>query len=82
MAELSGLSVRSLQRRLAEHHLSHSQIVDQACYQAATRLREDAGNRITDIGFKPGYADSAHFTRAFKGWAGVTPRDYRAHQLH
>ena len=81
MAEITGLSVRSLQRRLAKHGLSHFEIVDQARYQAATRLLGDADTRITDVAMDLGYADSAHFTRAFKRWAGVTPREYRHHQL-
>jgi AraC-like DNA-binding protein len=80
MAEITGLSVRSLQRRLAENGLSHSQLVDQARYQAATRLLEDADIRMTDIAMELNYSDSANFTRAFKRWAGVTPREYRSHQ--
>ncbi len=81
MAEITGLSVRSLQRRLAKHGVTHNQIVDQARYRTATRLLEDSEIRITDIGMELGYADSAHFSRAFKRWSGVTPREYRSHQL-
>ena len=81
MAEIAGLSVRSLQRRLADYGLSHSRIVDQARYQAATRMLQDRDCRITDIALELGYADSAHFTRAFKRWAGITPRQYRRQQL-
>ncbi|MDJ0943579.1 MAG: AraC family transcriptional regulator ligand-binding domain-containing protein [Kiloniellales bacterium] len=81
MAGLTGLSVRSFQRRLAQHGLTHFQIVDQARYRAATRLLADADIRITDIGLDLGYTDSAHFTRAFRRWAGVTPREYRSHRL-
>jgi AraC-like DNA-binding protein len=81
MAEITGLSVRSLQRRLAKHGATHHQIVDQARYETATRLLADADNRITDIGMDLGYTDSAHFSRAFKRWAGVTPSKYRGHQL-
>ena len=44
-------------------------------------LLEDSKIRITDIAMDVGYADSAHFTRAFKRWAGVTPREYRGYQL-
>ena len=80
MAEIAGLSVRSLQRRLAQLGLTHTDIVEQARYQAATGLLEDPDIRITDIGIDLGYADSAHFTRAFKRWAGVTPREYRNHR--
>ncbi len=81
MAEVTGLSVRTLQRRLAKHGLSHSQIVEQARYQTATRLLGGSDIRITDIAMDLGYADSAHFTRAFKRWAGVTPSEYRGHQV-
>ena len=81
MAEITGLSVRSLQRRLAQHGLSHLQIIAQARYEAATRLLEDPDIRITDIGYELGYADSTHFARAFKRWAGVSPRQYRSHKL-
>ena len=81
MAEITGLSVRTLQRQLAKNGLSHSELVDQARYQAATRLLRDADIRITDIAMELNYTDSANFTRAFKRWAGVTPREYRSQQL-
>ena len=81
MAEITGLSVRTLQRRLAKHGLSHFDIVDQARYQTATRLLGDSEIRITDVAMDLGYSDSAHFTRAFKRWAGITPRDYRNQRL-
>ncbi len=81
MAEITGLSVRTLQRHLSKNGLSHSELVDQARYQAATQLLEDTDIRITDIAMELQYTDSANFTRAFKRWAGVTPREYRAHQL-
>ncbi len=80
MAEITGLTVRSLQRRLAENGLSHSEVVDQTRYQTATRLLGDPDIRITDVAMDLGYTDAAHFTRAFKRWAGVTPREYRNKQ--
>ena len=80
MAEVAGLSVRALQRRLAQHGLTHFEIVDQARYQAATNLLADPDIRITEIALDLGYANANHFTRAFKRWAGVTPSEYRKHQ--
>ncbi|MDJ0938042.1 MAG: AraC family transcriptional regulator ligand-binding domain-containing protein [Kiloniellales bacterium] len=81
MAEITGLSVRSLQRRLAKCGLSHLEITQQTRYETASRLLEDPDIRITDIGMELGYADSAHFARAFRRWAGISPRQYRRHML-
>ena len=55
-------------------------LMEQAARSLGTRLLKRGDQRITDIGMELGYADSAHFTRAFKRWAGVSPREYRRHQ--
>ncbi|MDJ0950221.1 MAG: AraC family transcriptional regulator ligand-binding domain-containing protein [Alphaproteobacteria bacterium] len=81
MAEITGLTIRTLQRRLASENLTFSQLVDQARFQAACSLLEDDMPPVTDIAMELGYSDSAHFTRAFKRWAGVTPRQYRRIKL-
>jgi AraC-like DNA-binding protein len=38
---------------------------------------EDARYSLTDISAKLGYADIAHFSRAFKKLTGFPPKDYR-----
>lgn len=32
---------------------------------------------IKDIAYSVGFADLSNFTRAFRGWFGMTPRDFR-----
>ena len=76
-AEAAGLSVRTLQRRLALEGLNYSELVEQARFQIATQLLEDADVKVTDVAFDLGYSDVAHFSRAFHRWAGVSPRAYR-----
>ena len=75
------MSVRSLQRRLAEEGLTFSQLVDEVRLEMAVPQLRDRGIRITDVAFGLGYSNPAHFTRAFRRWAGVAPSEYRAHQL-
>jgi AraC-like DNA-binding protein len=43
----------------------------------AVHLLEAHRLSITQIALELGYADAAHFTRAFQRWTGVTPSAYR-----
>jgi AraC-like DNA-binding protein len=80
-AAAAGMSVRSLQRRLASEGLTFSQLVDEVRLEMAVPQLRDPDIRLTDIALCLGYSDPAHFTRAFGRWAGVSPSEYRAHQL-
>ena len=80
-AEAAGMSVRSLQRRLGLEGLTFSQMVDEVRLEMAVPQLRDPGIRITDVAFGLGYSNPAHFTRAFRRWAGVSPSEYRAHQF-
>ncbi len=77
LASAAGTSVRSLQRRLAEAELSFSQILEEARFEAAQRLLHDPSRKVIAISAELGYTDSANFTRAFRRWAGRSPRDFR-----
>jgi AraC-like DNA-binding protein len=48
--------------------------------RCAADLRSAAsdGTGITDIAFRWGFNDSAHFSKAFRAEFGQSPRDYRA----
>lgn len=79
LAERAGTSERTLQRRLANHASSFSQIVSEARLQvAADHLCAHESPSLAEIGFLSGYADQAHFTRAFKAGVGTTPDKYRS----
>lgn len=77
LAEALRLSSRSLQRRLAEAGATFRGLVRAVRVDAATRLLRDSGNRLTDIGYACGFADSAHFSRDFKRATGLPPSAYR-----
>jgi AraC-like DNA-binding protein len=76
-AELSGTSVRTLQRNLASTGLSYSRLVENARFEAASEMLENQSIKIIDIAYAVGYEDPSHFSRAFKRLAGMTPREFR-----
>ena len=79
-AEMSGMSVRSLQRRLHESHLDFGRLVEDARLELARRMLGDSELKIVEVAAELGYTDSANFTRAFRRWTGVPPREFRRAQ--
>jgi AraC-like DNA-binding protein len=77
VAEIVGMSERTLQRRLAQSGSTYSQIVQEARFSIASNLLAVSELNIADIAFAAGYDNAPHFSRAFKRFAGMTPRDYR-----
>jgi AraC-like DNA-binding protein len=77
MGDITGFSPRSIQRYLADCGTSYKQLLDQARFELAARLIKFSDQPLTDVGFEVGYSDPAHFTRAFRRWAGMAPRQYR-----
>lgn len=77
IAEMGGISVRSLQRKLTGAGLSYSDLLGAARFDKAARLLRGMDAKIIEIAFACGYADPAHFTRAFRKVAGITPRQFR-----
>lgn len=77
MAEIARTSTRSLQRQLAGRGLSYSRLLDQVRFEKGAELLRKTDARIIDVAFATGYTDPAHFARAFRRIAGMTPREYR-----
>lgn len=72
-----GLTRRTLQRRLSEHGTTFAQLAESLLQENAQSLLARTRDPVTDIALKLGYADAAHFTRAFRRWTGLAPSDYR-----
>ena len=71
------MSGRTLQRRLSEQGHSYQGLVDEARRRLAGSLLRETNYSLAEIAFMTGFAEQSSFTRAFKRWAGQTPRSYR-----
>jgi AraC-like DNA-binding protein len=76
-AEIIGIPPRTLQRYLKKSGLTYQEIIEQLRYEKALPLLQDTQQNILEVALELGYSDAAHFSRAFRRWAGMSPREYR-----
>lgn len=72
-----GISPRTLQRRLADENMTHSQLIHQIRVVKACQLLTKPDIRIGYIARKTGFATPSAFSRAFQAWTGTSPRAFR-----
>ena len=77
VAAALGMSGRTLQRRLADEGHAFQRIVDTARRELAERLLRRSDYSLAEIAFLTGFSEQSAFNRAFKRWAGQTPRSFR-----
>lgn len=75
--ELTHSSARDLQRKLAARGTCYSTVRDKVRFQAASEMLRNPDMKVIDVALSLGYRDPAHFTRAFRRMAGISPRAYR-----
>jgi len=77
-AEISGISVRTLQRRLADEGHTYRSLVDRVRFEVASSLLRDTDATSTEIAYATAHTDSSNFARTFRRITGLSPREYRA----
>jgi AraC-like DNA-binding protein len=77
VAEVIGISVRTLQRRLADTGWSFRMLLEQSRLAAAVQVLQHTDAKVVDIALGLGYSEHAHFSRAFRRSMGLAPREYR-----
>jgi AraC-like DNA-binding protein len=76
-AEIAGTSVRTLQRELSFAGLTFSRLLEHIRFEKAAEMLRETDAKIIDVAYATGYSDPAHFARAFRRIAGITPREHR-----
>ncbi|MGD1700423.1 helix-turn-helix domain-containing protein [Dapis sp. BLCC M229] len=77
VAKITGISSRTLQRRLREVGVSYNEVINQIQFERAKTLLKDSHLNLREISEQLGYSTQAHFSRAFKRWTGITPQSFR-----
>lgn len=75
-----GVTTRTLQRRLVEENTTFQNLRDSVRYREASRLLCQRDCDIATIAATLGFSEPATFQRAFKGWSGLSPSEYRRRQ--
>ncbi|SDW11198.1 AraC family transcriptional regulator [Thiocapsa roseopersicina] len=77
IARLFGIRERTLRRRLAHEGKHLQQLVDEERFEIAKQLLHDTNLPVADVAAAVQYADPNAFSRAFRSWAGLSPKQWR-----
>jgi AraC-like DNA-binding protein len=77
LARQLGLSVRSLQRRLAACQTTFRDVLDEVRISVAKRYMRETNLPLTRVALIVGYADLTGFSHAFNRTCGYSPRKWR-----
>lgn len=72
-----GTSERTLQRRITDEGTTFRDLVVEARQELGRKLLSDPSADIEEVACLLGYQDTSSFYRAFRGWEGVTPNQWR-----
>lgn len=76
------LSKRTLQRHLSQESSSYQEILNTTRKELAQHYLFRSAISQGEIGYLLGFQDGNSFLRAFKGWTGTTPGEYRSENLN
>lgn len=76
-AQVLGIPVRTLQRRLQSNGVSYRQLAREVRMKQALYLLKDRNIKVTEVSAVLGYTDVGSFSRAFKSWTNLSPKEYQ-----
>jgi AraC-like DNA-binding protein len=77
VAESLHMSLRTLQRKLADEKTSYKDILDQTRRELANQYLRQGCLSVSEVTYLLGFSEPSNFARAFKRWTGCTPSEFR-----
>ncbi|NVK39927.1 MAG: AraC family transcriptional regulator ligand-binding domain-containing protein [Oceanospirillaceae bacterium] len=77
VAATLGIHTRTLQARLRDQGKNYRDILQSTRLELARHHLSQASVNITELALQLGYAEVAVFSRHFKRWSGLSPREWR-----
>ncbi len=71
------MSSATLKRKLKSEGQSFRDIKDEILHKKAIKLLRETPQSIERIATQLGYSDASNFAKAFKGWSGMSPSEFR-----
>ncbi|MDX1598966.1 MAG: helix-turn-helix domain-containing protein [Marinobacter sp.] len=76
LARAISLSSRTVRRRLADRGLTFGSVLRETRAQLARQYLDEERITLSEIALMLGYSEQSAFTRAFRQWTGMSPRQY------
>ena len=70
-------SLSTLQRQLNQEGTSYQEIRDETRRRLATEYVRERKLSLSQIAYMLGFSDQSNFSRAFRRWTGVSPKDFQ-----
>jgi len=71
------MSVTTLHEKMKRAGTSYQKLLHQTRKELAEHYILQGDLSLTEVAYLLGFSDSGSFSRAFKGWEGISPREYR-----
>lgn len=78
VARSLAMSESAFQKKLKAAGTSYQELLDETRTELAKLHLSDPEMSVDEVAYMLGFSDCSNFTRAFKRWLGMSPREYRA----
>ena len=77
VARSLNMSESAFQKKLKATGTSYQELLDNTRTELAKHHLSDPDMSVDEVAYMLGFSDCSNFTRAFKRWLGMSPREYR-----